>query len=59
MVKGPRWSQDKWDLCNECPHSRAIMVWGCQGVRMVIAMVSEGSARSGGHGRDSDDPPTY
>lgn len=33
------------------------MVWGCQGVRMVIAMVSEGSARSGGRGWDSDDPP--
>lgn len=24
---------------------------------MVIAMVSEGSARSGGRGWDSDDPP--
>lgn len=34
-IKVARWFQDKKDLCSEGPHSRAILLWGCQGMQMV------------------------
>lgn len=34
-IKVARWFQDKKDLCNEGPHSRAILVWGCEGMGIM------------------------